>query len=373
MKAAGSSRRSDGAEASDVGALDAAIARIVPLDEAAMAAARDRQGRLTKPPGSLGRLEEVAVWMAGVRGNPTPRIDSPLVLVAAADHGVAAQGVSAYPQEVTAQMMANFVAGGAAVCVLARRAGARLTLVDAGIAGELPAGGAGYFDRRAGPGTNDMTLGAAMTREQAEYLVEAGVAQMRVETLRGADALVPGDMGIGNTTAAAALTAALLRLDPGEVAGPGTGVGEAGRLRKADLIGRALRVNEPDPGDALDVLSKVGGFEIAFLAGAMLGAAASRLPVLLDGFITGAAALVACRLAPGARDYMMASHRSAEPGHRRQLEALGLEPLFDLRLRLGEGSGGALALPVVASALALHAEMATFDSAGVSGPVDGAG
>ncbi len=347
------------------------LARIAPLDEAAMAAARQRQTRLTKPPGSLARLEDVAVWMAGVRADPLPVMRSPVIVVAAADHGVVAQGVSAYPQEVTAQMLANFLSGGAAICVLARRAGARLTLVDAGIAGQPPSGAAGYFDRRGGPGTNDMTLGPAMTRQQAEYLLEAGIAQMETELLQGADALVPGEMGIGNTTAATAMTAALLRLDPRAVVGPGTGLDEAGRAHKAEVIARALDLNTPDPDDALDVLAKVGGFEIAFLAGAMLGAAAARLPIVLDGFITGAAALVAARLSPVARDYMIASHRSAEPGAARQLEALRLAPLLDLNLRLGEGSGGALALPIIAAALALHAEMATFEDAGVSGPVDG--
>lgn len=351
--------------------LDETIARILPLDAAAMEHARERQAQLTKPPGSLARLEDVAVQAAGIRAGDRPAMVSPLIVVAAADHGVAAQGVSAYPQSVTAQMMANFLAGGAAICVLARQAGARLVLVDAGIAGTVPGDGTGYLDRRGGSGTADMSLGPAMNRAQALAMVEAGIALVAEAAASGADALVPGDMGIANTTAASAMTAAFLGLDAASVVGPGTGLDEAGRQHKREVVDRALVMNRPDSGDALDVLAKVGGFEIAFLAGTMLGAAAARIPVVLDGFITGASALAAWRLAPLSRNYMIASHRSAEPGHRLQLEALALDPLLDLGLRLGEGSGGALALPVIASALALHSEMATFAEAGVSGPSEG--
>ena len=349
--------------------LEEIVAKIGPPDAGAMELARERQTKLTKPPGSLARLEDMAVRIAGMRGDPTPALRTPVVIVAAGDHGVVAHGVSAYPQAVTGQMMANFIAGGAAICVLARQAGAKLVLVDAGIAGAVPGDGSGYLDRRAGPGTNDMSVAAAMTRAQARTLVEAGIALAEEEAVAGADVILPGDMGIGNTTAASAMTAALLGARSEDVVGPGTGLDAAGRRHKTEIVTRALTVNRPDGADALDVLTKVGGFEIAFLAGTMLGAAAARVPVVLDGFICGAAALVAWRMAPGVREYMVASHRSAEPGHRLQLEAMGLDPLLDLGLRLGEGSGGALALPVIRAALALHAEMATFGEAGISGPV----
>lgn len=345
------------------------IARIQPPDARAMELARERQTKLTKPPGSLARLEDVAVRIAGMRGDPTPALRTPVVIVAAGDHGVVAQGVSAYPQAVTSQMMANFIAGGAAICVLARQAGAKLVLVDAGIACAVPGDGTGYLDRRAGGGTNDMSVVAAMTRVQARTLLEAGIALVAEEVAAGADVILPGDMGIGNTTAASAMTAALLGARPEDVVGPGTGLDAVGRRHKTEIVTRALAVNRPDGVDALDVLTKVGGFEIAFLAGTILGGAAARVPVVLDGFICGAAALSAWRMASGVREFMVAAHRSAEPGHRLQLEAMGLDPLLDLGLRLGEGSGGALALPVIRAALALHAEMATFGEAAVSGPV----
>ena len=339
--------------------------RIGVLDRAAMEAAGARHNRLTKPPGSLGRLEELAVWVAGVRGDPLPEVRRKLVVVAAADHGVAAAGVSAYPQEVTGQMVLNFLAGGAAVNVLARHAGARVVVVDAGVAAELP-------ERpdlrrvRIGPGTADFSRGPAMSRGQAVACVEAGIDLVRREVARGADVVAVGEMGIGNTTAASAVTAAVLGLPPAAVTGRGTGVDDARFRHKVAVVERALAVNRPDPSDPLDVLARVGGFEIGLLAGVMLGAAAERRPVVLDGFITGAAALVACGLAPSLREFLAAGHRSVEPGHRAVLDHLGLEPLLDLRMRLGEGTGAVLAVSLLEAATRVLREMATFHEAGVS-------
>lgn len=334
---------------------------IPPLDEDAANAALARQASLTKPPGSLGRLEELAVRLAAMRGEAVPRLERKVVVVAAADHGVAALGVSAYPRDVTAQMVANFVSGGAAVNQLAGRAGARVVVVDAGVRTAVAA--PDVVDRRAGAGTSDFTRGPAMARSTAETLLDQGVALARD---LAADAVVLGDMGIGNTTAAAALTAALLGLPPTSVTGRGTGVDDAGYARKVAAVTRALEVNRPDPADPVGALAAVGGFELAFLAGVALGAASTRACVVLDGFPTSAAALAAMRIAPDARGYVLASHRSVEPGHAAILDALGLDPLLDLRLRLGEGTGGLLALLLLDAAVAVHAGMSTFEEAGVS-------
>ena len=347
-------------------ALTSAIAAIGPLDEAAMAQARAHQDQLTKPPGSLGRLEELAVWAAGVTGCPTPALRRKVIVTAAADHGVARRGVSAYPPEVTAQMVRNFLAGGAAVNVLARHVGARVLVVDAGVAADLPPA-RGLLSRRAGPGTADLSAYPAMSRRQALFCLTSGLRVAAGQARRGPGALATGDMGIGNTTAGAAVIAALTGRKPREVVGRGTGVDDSTWRRKVRLVERALEVNAPDPADALDVLTKVGGFELGFLAGAMLGAASRRWPVVLDGLASGASALLACRLAPQARDYLMASHLSTEPGARVALEHLGLTPFLDLKMRLGEGTGAALGLFLLDAACRLHQEMATFASAGVSG------
>jgi nicotinate-nucleotide--dimethylbenzimidazole phosphoribosyltransferase len=319
----------------------------LPGSRAALAAqaALDRK---TKPQGSLGRLEELAVRIAAIRGDPNPGVLRPAIVLAAADHGVAARGVSAYPQAVTRQMLANFAAGGAAVCVLARIAGAELRVFDLGV----------------GAGTADITLGPAMSRKQAENCLRRGGEVAAEVAEDGIGVVVLAEMGIGNSTSASALAAALLGVDPGLVTGRGTGVDDAGLARKLDAVRRALAVNRAD--DALGTLAALGGFEIAFLAGVATGAAGRGLVVLLDGFITGAAALVAERLSPGTRAAMVAAHVSPEPGHRLVLESLELEPLLDLGLRLGEGSGAALALPLLQAALAILDEMATFESAGVS-------
>jgi nicotinate-nucleotide--dimethylbenzimidazole phosphoribosyltransferase len=337
---------------------------IPPLDQAAMAAARARQDRLTKPPGSLGRLEEISIWLAGVTGNPMPRPGEKVIVTAAADHGIARAGVSAYPPEVTAQMVLNFLRGGAAVNVLARQAGARIIVVDAGVDIDLPEQ-EGLLVRKVAAGTADMSAGPAMSQEQAAACIESGIRLAQHEA-RSAGIIGAGDMGIGNTTAAAAITAVMTGLPVEAVTGRGTGIDDEQFGRKVALIERAIAVNQPDATDPIDVLAKVGGFEIGLLAGVMLGAAATRRPVVLDGFITGAAALIACGLAPDLRPYLLASHLSVERGHRAVLDHLGLVPLLDLNLRLGEGTGAALAIGIVEAAAALLTDMATFEEAGVS-------
>ena len=341
------------------------IARIGPLDQRAMARARERQDSLTKPPGSLGRLEEMSVWLAGVTADPLPQIRDKVIVTAAADHGVAIRGVSAYPSEVTAQMVGNFLAGGAAINVLARQVGARVVVVDAGVAAELPPA-AGLVSLAAGRGTADMSQGPAMSRRQALACLRAGIELGETEVARGADIVGVGDMGIGNTAAASAVVAAITGRPVAAVTGRGTGVGDEGLRRKVAVIEQALARNQPHPQDALDVLAKVGGFEIGFLAGVMLGVAAARRPVVLDGFITGAAALIACGLRPRLREFLLASHLSVEPGHRVVLEHLGLRPLLDLGMRLGEGTGAALGIFLVEAAARILREMASFAEAGVS-------
>jgi nicotinate-nucleotide--dimethylbenzimidazole phosphoribosyltransferase len=342
--------------------LEALLARIRPVDDAAGSAAQAALDSKTKPRGSLGELEALAVRVAAVRGAPSPGPLAAAVVVAAGDHGYAARGVSAYPQEVTGQMLANFASGGAAINVLAREAGARLVVVDAGVL--RPVEHPAIRSLRIGAGTSDATGGPAMTREQALAGIAAG-ADLAAELAGDRIGIVAvGDMGIGNTTAASALCAALLPAEPEAVCGRGTGIDEEGLARKVEVVRRALAAN--DVADPVGALAALGGHEIAFLVGLCLGAAAEGAVVLLDGFVTGAAALVAARLAPDAAARMVASHRSPEPGHALVLAELGLRPLLDLGLRLGEGSGAALALPLVGAALAILADMATFEAAGVT-------
>ncbi len=348
--------------------LDRTIQSIQPLDEAAMAAARARQDRLTKPPGSLGRLEEISIQVAGITGQERPVIGDKVVITCAGDHGVVAQGVSAFPQEVTPQMVRNFLSGGAAINVLARHVGARVVVVDAGVAADFDPQ-PGLVIRKVAHGTADMTQGPAMSREQAVQAVEAGIGVVEGEIARGASLVATGDMGIGNTTPSSAIAAAVTGLPAAEVTGRGTGIDDAQLAHKVAVIERALAVNQPDPGDPLDVLGKVGGFEIGAIAGVILGAAAHRVPVVVDGFIATAGALIAGGLAPLSRDYMIAAHDSVEIGHCRMLDHLGLAPCLDFDLRLGEGTGAALVLSVVEAACKILDEMATFESAGVSGAV----
>jgi nicotinate-nucleotide--dimethylbenzimidazole phosphoribosyltransferase len=345
----------------------ATVTRIDGSVVACASAAQVAMDRKTKPRGSLGRLETIAARVAGIRGLTAPVPAPSVVVVAAADHGIAHENVSAYPQEVTAQMVHNFAAGGAAVCVLARRADARLVIVDAGVATELD-DVPGLLDRRIGPGTENATLGPAMSPDQAFRALAVGIELAEELATDGAGLLGLGEMGIANTTSAAALVAALLPVDAASVCGRGTGVDDSGLARKVDAVRRALAANAGavEIREPVGVLAAVGGFEIGVLSGLVLGAAASRIPILLDGFITSAAALVAARISPACVESMLASHRSTEPGHALVLDALELEPILDLGMRLGEGSGAALAIPIVNAALGLLDEMATFHDANVT-------
>ena len=342
------------------------VAAIGGADAAAIEAADRRQDDLTKPPGALGRLEALAARIAGITGQARPQLDRRLIVVAAGDHGVTAQGVSAYPTEVTAQMVANFLAGGAAINVLAAHAGARVLVVDAGVAGETPEDPR-LLRLRLAPGTRDMTVEPAMTRALAEQAVAEGIALVARERAKGgADIIAAGEMGIGNTTSAAAIIAVATSHPPRAVTGRGTGIDDAHHERKVQAIERALALHRPDATDGVGLLAAVGGFEVGVLAGVYLGAAAARVPVLMDGVISGAAALIATAIAPASGSFVIAAHRSSEPGHTATLEHLRLEPLLDLGLRLGEGSGAALGMTLCVAACRLLDEMATFSEAGVT-------
>ena len=395
---------------------------IPPIDAAAARAAAERQRILTKPPGSLGRLEDVACRLAGIQGSALPTVSNRWIVVAAADHGVTGDSVSAYPQEVTAQMVRNFLSGGAAINVLARHCGARLMVVDAGIRGPVLTevgsrfhgndggedgkdegtegngegtdgndegtdgngegtdgndGGTGGNDEgtglltmRAGNGTANFAREPAMSLEQAKLSISNGAEVADDLARRGAHLVAGGDMGIGNTSSAAAICAAMTGTDPARVTGRGAGLDDAGLVRKVAVIRRGLELHKPDPANPLGVLSAVGGFEIGFLAGLMLGLAERRVAIALDGFIVTSAALIAHALHPRVVDYMFACHLSVEPGHRVALEHLGLQPLLDLKMGLGEGSGAALGMTIIDAAVRLHAGMSTFDEAAVSGRTD---
>jgi nicotinate-nucleotide--dimethylbenzimidazole phosphoribosyltransferase len=346
-----------------------AIARIAPLDAAAEAQAQKRLDSLTKPPGSLGRLEELARRIAAIQGVVPPNIGRKRIFVFAADHGVTAEGVSAYPQAVTVQMTYNFLSGGAAINALARAFDVELEVVDAGVAHDFPP------DKKLRAlkirrGTDNFARGAAMTRAEAEASIEAGIRCVEEAAVDDKPFLLGvGEMGIGNTTSAAAILCALTGAAPREAAGSGAGVDAAGWARKVAAIEKGLAVNRPDPKDALDILAKIGGLEIGAMTGAILGAAALRIPLVLDGFIAGAAALLARALCPGVVDFLFAAHLSAEKGHRAMLHELGLAPLLDLGMRLGEGTGACLAMGVIEGAVRLMREMATFESAGIAGKI----
>lgn len=343
-----------------------ACAEIEPVDEASAAAARARHDRLVKPPGSLGRLEELGAWLASIAHRcPPPIPEHPAALVCAGDHGVVAQGVSAWPTEVTAIMVGEFCADRAAVNALARTAGASVSVLDIGVAAELPPHPL-LKRSRVRPGTADLARGPAMTREEAARAVLAGLDLAEQLTAAGADLLVGGDMGIGNTTPAACLIAAFTGRAPEEVTGPGAGGDAAAVAHKVEVVRGALRRHAPDPADALGTLAAVGGLEHAAIAGFLLGTASRRTPLIFDGVSTVAAALVARGLCPEALGYAVAGHRSTEPGASVALEALGLEPLLQLGLRLGEATGALLAVPLVRAAAAALAEMATFEEAGIA-------
>jgi nicotinate-nucleotide--dimethylbenzimidazole phosphoribosyltransferase len=335
------------------------------LDCAARDEALRRHDTLTKPPGSLGRLEEIGVQLAAITGRVRPSVERKAVVVMAADHGIAREGVSAYPLEVTAQMVLNFLRGGAAINVLARQANARVVVVDMGVAVELPPH-ANLEPRKIALGTRSMTSGPAMTRAQAEAAIVAGIGVFEAQFAQGLDLLATGDMGIGNTTASAAIVSVMTGLPAAKVTGRGTGVDDAGLHRKVSAIERAIALNRPDAKDALDVVSKVGGFEIAGIAGLIIGAASRRVPVVVDGFISGAGALIAAGLEPKVKPFLVAGHRSVEIGHHATLEHLGLRPMLDLDLRLGEGTGAVLAFHLLEAAARILSEMATFSEASVT-------
>ena len=351
--------------------LERAIASISPPDHDVAAETARLLDAKTKPPRSLGRLEELACRLAAISGRVPEGPLRPAIVVAAADHGVAARRVSAYPREVTAQMLANFAGGGAAICVLAREAGAGLVIVDAGVTGGVAVVDGVRAEVVDGVRcTDDLTMGPAMPRSTAIGMIERGIALAEEFAAEGVQVLGLGEMGIANTTSASALTAALLMAEPSLVCGPGTGIDDEGLARKVDAVRLGLAANGLPRRDAdpADVLSGVGGLEIAFLVGVTLGAAARRIPVLLDGFVSSVAGLVATGFRESAAASLIAATLSPEPGHALVLRRLGLEPLLDLGLRLGEGTGAALALPLVRSAIAILTDMATFDAAGVDGP-----
>ncbi len=337
---------------------------IEPVDHEAREQARQHVNQLTKPLGSLGRLEELAIELAGMTGEAFPIVTPPGVLVFAADHGVAVEGVSAYPQEVTAQMVLNMAHGGAGINVFARQIGALQKIVDVGVLAPVEA--QGVYSKRIRAASGNILREAAMSAEEAERSLAVGIDMAEAIISEGAKVLIVGEVGIGNTTASSAVLAALTSADPQEIVGRGTGLDDAGWQRKKAVVREALALHKPDAENPLDVLAKVGGLEIGAMAGAILGAASRRVPVLLDGFIATVAALLAVKIDAGVSDYLIAGHRSQEPGHAFVLEALGKEPLLDLHLRLGEGSGAAVAFPIVEAATRMLKEMATFASAGVS-------
>jgi nicotinate-nucleotide--dimethylbenzimidazole phosphoribosyltransferase len=344
--------------------LEAILKDIRPVDVSRTNLIQAQLDGLTKPQGSLGRLEELAKKYCLITGRDRPELGNKMIFTFAGDHGVAEEGVSAYPREVTAQMVLNFLRGGAAVNVLARHVGARVIVVDMGVDYDfesLP----GLEIRKIGRGTGNITKGPAMTREEAERAVLAGVDL--VEKYRaGLDLLGTGDMGIGNTTPSSAIVSVLTGAAPEQVTGRGTGIGDAALQAKAAVIRKAIALNKPDPKDALDVLAKVGGYEIGGIAGLVLGAALHRVPVVIDGFISTAGALIAAELNPHVKDYIIAAHQSVEIGHRKMLERLEQTPLLDLHLRLGEGTGAALGMSLVEAGLKVLGEMATFSAAGVA-------
>lgn len=341
------------------------IAIIQPLDEKAMAEVRMRQDNLTKPRGSLGQLESLSIQLAGIKRNSRPRITHKVIFTLAGDHGVTQEGVSAYPSEVTSQMVYNFVRGGAGINVLARLVGARVIVADLGVAAALEQH-PDLRDKKVALGTQNMVKGPAMSREQAIRSIEAGIELVEEELPKGMDILGTGDMGIGNTTPSSAITAAITGTDVATVTGRGTGLDDEGQRRKVKVIQKVLEINQPNPKDAIDVLSKVGGFEIGGIAGIILAGAKYRIPVVIDGFISGAAALIATSLSPRVKPYLIASHQSAEIGHKVILKYLGLKPLFNLDLRLGEGTGAALGIFLAEASVKILNEMSTFVEAGVS-------
>ncbi len=341
------------------------INNIKPLDYKIMEVTQERLDNLTKPLGSLGRLEELAKQITGITARENPNLGNKVIFTLAADHGVTEEGVSAYPKEVTAQMVYNFLRGGAGINVLSKHAGARVVVVDMGVAADL-APDPKLLIKKINYGTKNMAKGPAMTKEEAIKAVEAGIEIFEDELKKGIDIVGTGEMGIGNTTAASAITAVFTEARIEDVTGRGAGLDEKGLKNKIDIIKKSLKINQPDSDNPMDVLTKVGGFEIGGLAGIILAAVSRRVPVVIDGFISGAAALLAYKLEPKAKEYMIASHCSVEKGHRVILDHIGLKPIFDLNLRLGEGTGAALGINIIEAAVKILTQMASFKSAKVS-------
>lgn len=347
--------------------------KIGDLDKQAVLEAKSKLDSLTKPVGSLGRLEDLARQIAGITGTLSPDFTKKLIIVMAADHGVADEGVSAYPKEVTPQMVYNFLNGGAGINVLSRHVGADVVIVDIGIAADVskPAGvitnaKSLLIDKKITFGTANMAKGQAMTRAQACNSVETGIEIAREVILKGYGIIGTGDMGIANTTASSAIASVVCGVDAERVTGYGTGIDESGFNNKVRIIKNAIKINTPNPRDGIDVLSKVGGFEIGGIAGVIIGCAAMKVPVVIDGFISGAGALIAELIEPMCRRYMIASHSSVEKGHAIMLRKLKLKPLFNFNLRLGEGTGAAIGIGIADAAIKLMNEMATFGEAGVT-------
>jgi len=346
-------------------ALAQTLAQIRPLDQQVMEAVRARQDKLTKPRGSLGRLEELSVNIAAITGELLPTLGRKAIVVMVGDHGVVAEGISAYPQEVTAQMVSNFLRGGAGINVLADLVGTRVIVVDIGVNGELSPHPQ-LVSRKVAYGTGNIARGPAMTHKEAIRAVEVGIEVVEESLAQGLDIVATGDMGIGNTTSSSAICAAISGAPIEQLAGRGAGLDDKGVAHKVEIIRQALAINHPDPNDPLDVLAKVGGLEIAGLVGVILAAAAHRLPVVIDGFISGAAALIATSLQGVVKQYLIPAHTSAEAGHQVLLDYLGLSPLLDLKMRLGEGTGAALGLFLAEAAVRILRDMATFAEASVS-------
>lgn len=344
-----------------------AVKNISPLNREAMNQVSQRLDSLAKPPGSLGMLEKIAIQLGGITGDVFPRVDKKLVAIMAGDHGVVKEGVSAFPSEVTPQMIFNFLSDGAAINVLTKHSGGDIICVDVGVASDIKSDDARFINRKVKYGTDNMAEGPAMSRDEAIAAVQVGIEVVSQQVKKGVQLFGTGEMGIGNTTPSSAILKVYSDLPIRELVGRGTGLDDNRLKLKIDTIEKAIELNKPDPKDAIDVLSKVGGLEIAGIAGLILGAAYNKVPIVIDGFISTAGALIASKIQPKSVDYMIASHVSQEPGHIEMLKLIGLKPILHMDMRLGEGTGGALAFHIVEGATKILKEMATFQDAGVSG------
>jgi len=348
-----------------MGKLEDTIESIEMLDEGAMEQARERQSQLTKPAGSLGVLEDLSIQIAGIRKDPLPSLKKKYIITMAGDHGIVDTGIAIWPQELTMQMVHNMLSGGAAINVLSRHVGADVVVVDMGVKGELEPNEM-LIVKKVGLGTSNMAEGPAMTREQAVRSIEAGIEVFEEVYRRGCDIVGTGDMGLGNTSPSSAMTSVFTGAPVEQVTGRGTGIDDKRLARKVEVLRRAIAINKPDPSDPIDVLQKVGGFEIGGICGVILGACARRVPVVSDGFISGAGALLAYKLNPLVRDYLIAAHRSVEPGHTAILREIGIEPLLDLGMRLGEGTGATIGIHLAEASVKILREMRTFAEAEVA-------